>query len=320
MLEPHIGGTRHATPIAGLLSHIKNADVLLPGVTLDPNLWQLSCDHPYLLAGILAVSACHLAHHTGDPPAHRLTEYTLASTALRLFRSAVMKPPTSRPGSDALLLTSMMLNTLAFAAVDDDTDVAASWVFSDDENRLSWLEVQLGLKPLLLSSRAFRDGSLLAPIFSASRLDGHVPRDLRVGDGMNAEAKPGMSVGFASEEEAVDDDEDLAGPAKALAKARQFHPSEENFFRYVQFVGEVELGFVRRLYCRDEKALWIFGRWLGLVDQIPGVWWAKKRVRRDQEAVLRFLRSAKVSEREGSEGAVWRQRLKLLILNGSASD
>jgi hypothetical protein len=319
-LEPYMGtmkvlSSRYATSIGKLLSHMEDDDhgiVFLPKLTLDPALWQLSCQHPHLLAAILAVSACHLGHFALDASAHRVAEYALASTAVRLFRSALLQPPGSRSGWDALLLTSMMLNTLSFAAVEDGSDVSASWVFSDDENRLSWLEIQLGLKPLLLLSRGFRDGSILTPVFCASSLDGsECSSENDANGGTNAESSREGLAELVVGEEGAGGAQNLSDGVKVLATAERFPPSKENFFRYVQFIGELDSEFVGRLCCRDEWALWIFGYWLGLVGRIPGMWWACKRVRRDRAAIWDYLvDNAGVCGRGGREGALWRRRME----------
>ncbi|KAB5585649.1 hypothetical protein GE09DRAFT_1234161 [Coniochaeta sp. 2T2.1] len=178
ILEPHlqavgIADRRSATSLSVLLSHVTGGLgglVFLTMLPLDPCLWHLCCQHHHLLAALLAVSASHLNHHAPDAAMHRIAHFGLSSVAFSLFRSAVQEQPVSQPESDALLLTAMMLNTLAFANVDDESDIQQSWVYSEDKGRLGWLALQIGLKPLLLATRPFRSDSLLLPIFAASHL------------------------------------------------------------------------------------------------------------------------------------------------------
>ncbi|GAB1316948.1 Sterol uptake control protein 2 [Madurella fahalii] len=315
--------SRNATPVNILLSHITSAQgsgVFGPMIPLDPSIWDLSCRHPHLLAALLAVSSCHLNYHTVDASAHRAAEYTFASTALALFRPALLQELNSQTGSDALLLTSMTLNMLAFAAVNEDSDQFASWVFSDDKNRLSWLGLQLGLKPLLLATKPFRNQSLLQPMFAASDDEyktfstdtaslGRLPEgwtelissglDCCRVDGEQCSGKRNATCGRA-----------LVEPVRALADTKRLRPSAENMFRYVQFVGKMEPEFLRLLYERDERTLWIFGYWLGLVGRL-GMWWSDKRVQRDRAAIKTFLMEVKgVCERDGPQGVMWRQRME----------
>lgn len=315
--------SRNTTPVRTLLSHLtggQGSGVFGVMTLLDPSIWDLSCRYPHLLAALLAVSACHLNHHTVDASAHRLAQYTFASTALALFRPALLQELNSQPGSDALLLTSMMLNMLAFAAVDEDLDLSTSWVFSHDKNRLGWLELQLGLKPLLLATKSFRHQSLLQPMFAASD-DEHKTFST---DTTSLERVPegwteliscsldhcSMDAGHGSGKEEATYDQVLAEPVRILAETERLHPSEENTFRYVQFAGKIGPEFLRLLYERDERALWIFGYWLGLLGRM-GMWWSSRRVKRDWVAIRTFLIDTKgVCERRGPQGAMWRRRMK----------
>ncbi|KXX76818.1 hypothetical protein MMYC01_207042 [Madurella mycetomatis] len=287
---------------------------------LDPSIWDLSCRHPHLLAALLAVSACHLNHHTADASAHRVAQYTFASTALELFRPALLQELNSAAGSDALLLTSMMLNALAFAAVDEDSDLCTSWVFSDDKNRLSWLELQLGVKPLLIATRPFRRQSLLQPMFAASddeqkTFSTDTASLERVPEGWAELISDNldhcsMDSGHGSGKKEATFDQVLAGPVRILAETERLQPSEENMFRYVQFVGKIGPEFLRLLYERDERALWIFGYWLGLLGHM-GMWWSSKRAQRDWAAIRTFLVETKgVCRRRGLQGAMWRRRME----------
>ncbi|KAK4442550.1 sterol uptake control protein 2 [Podospora aff. communis PSN243] len=305
VLEPELqaaGATTssNATPIGALLFHVTEDlgrggfFTLLP---LNPALWDLSCRHSHLLASVLAVSACHLSNHTPDPLSHHVAECTLTSTACRLFRNAVSQIPTNPAESDALLLSAMMLNTLAFAAVDDPSAVHKSWVFSDDEDRLDWLSIQLGLRPLLMATSPFRSLSLLQPLFAASVCT-------------REEGEEIAQVENDTDESDEDDGNPLSGPMKVLKMISLLPPCEENLFRYVQFIGALEPEFVQLLRRRDEHALWMFGVWLGLIGRLPRMWMFRKRVRRDRAAIRQFLERREVCEREGRQGAMWRERME----------
>jgi len=305
LLEPqmHAAGIttgQNATPIGALLSHIAQdlgRGGFLTLVPLSPALWDLSCQHHHLLAAILAVSACHLSNHAPNASAHRMAEYSLSTAACKLFRSAVSQPPKSRAESDALLLTAMMLNTLAFAAVEDASDISQSWVFSDDEDRLGWLSLQTGLRPLLMATKEFRSESLLQFVFAASVC--HAPQgseDNRGYDSTDVRHWEGH-------------DSSLAEPARVLGIVRRLAPLAGNLFRYVQFVGALGPEFLQLLHDRDEHALWMFGFWLGLIGRLPGMWWFSRRVQRDRTAIWRFLHKKGVCEREGGQGVLWRQRM-----------
>ncbi|KAK0625938.1 hypothetical protein B0T14DRAFT_508801 [Immersiella caudata] len=302
--EMHAAGiltNQNATPIGALLSHV--TDDLGRGsfftmMPLSPGLWDLSCRHPYLLATVLAVSACHLSNHVPDPSAYRIAECSLTSAACRLFRAAVSQLPSTREEADALLMSAMLINTLAFAAVDDASDVERSWVFSNDEDRLDWLSIQLGLRPLLMATKAFHNESLLRPLFTASfciRTEGE-KLSQEEDDGHNWSSGDGHVA--------------LAVPMSALRVISRLPPVEENLFRYVQFIGALEPDFLQLLHRRNEDAMWMFGAWLGLVGRLPRMWFFHRRVRRDRAAIRQFLEKRGVCEREGEAGVVWRERME----------
>jgi len=61
------------------------------------------------------------------------------------------------------------------------------------------------------------------------------------------------------------------------------------------------------LYDRNEKALWLFGYWLGLMCRFEGMWWSDKRAKRDFMAIGLWLKLRRLTERPGAEGEMWRR-------------
>ncbi|KAL6405073.1 hypothetical protein AUP68_11916 [Ilyonectria robusta] len=106
-------------------------------------------------------TACHLRHHTARPTAHEIAECHQQRATLQGFLPALHQR-LDQSRSDALLTTAMFLNLLAVAFV-DDARLSASWVVGSDRGRLGWLELQLGLKPLLMATSRLRDASALQP-------------------------------------------------------------------------------------------------------------------------------------------------------------
>lgn len=151
--------------VDSLLHHYNQNYEAISGGILPPT-WKLPGDHGHLLAATLAVSACHLRHHTARPTAHEIAECHQQRVTLQGFQTALHQR-LDQSRSDALLTTAMFLSLLAFAFV-DDARLSASWVVGSDRGRLGWLELQLGLKPLLMAASRFRDASALQPMFEAS--------------------------------------------------------------------------------------------------------------------------------------------------------
>jgi hypothetical protein len=301
----------------------------------------LSKSYSHVRNTILTISACHLRHLAPNLLRHRIAEHFQQSLALQEYQKALDTPleALGQSGVDALLLSAILLNILAFAlpsyeyADRKDPDPTTSWVFSPREDRLGWLAMQAGLKPLLLATTKYLDKTLsfLGPIFFGLDHD----RWEFVGVGEELEQVPDTWVkafeltsgGCGSEHgiphhgaEATESGKDniqardsvnavFRQPVRILAELRTVEPTRANVFKYLQFVGKLELEFRAFLRDRDERALWLFGYWLGLMCRYKGLWWCDKRVRRDFRAVHMWLDQLHLTERRGEEGAIWREMM-----------
>ena len=116
---------------------------------------------------------------------------------------------------------------------------------------------------------------------------------------------------FRSQFSAVSDSDRLfRGPLRVLAELRALEPSRRNLLRYFQFMGHLQPEFRLLLHYRDERALWAFGMWLGLVCRFRGVWWTERRARRDFLAIRSWLHQVGVERRPGPEGRLWRELIQ----------
>ncbi len=190
--------------------------------------------------------------------------------ALRSYQAELARPLNAhtQDGIDILILAAMFINLFAFVLPPEEdaspmaesmADTRMSWVFSTREDRLRWLSIQLGLKPLLLATRPWHDGTSLKPLFKASDDEkGTFSRK----DGSMAGVPPSWLLVFGLQQ----DGDDIVSQAEAqmnrrlfreplrlLAKIRRLEPSKNNMFRYLQFIGRLEPEFRDKLYVRDEK-------------------------------------------------------------------
>lgn len=286
---------------------------------------------------MLAVAACHLRHHAGHggqgpppPDPHRVAEHFRGSLALRDFRAAMSQRPLdalARADTGVLVLAAVLLNLLAFVLPADEdvagahaagADPSRSWVFSARPDRLGWLAVQFGLRPLLLETRPRRRGISLGPLLGAPEYDvgGEFSRGgLALLDGVPdawldvfglARGREGRRVSSSSSEVAQFLFWD---PLRLLVVLRDLEPVDANIYLYLRFVGTLEHEFRSLLYERDEKALWLFGYWLGLMCRFEHIWWCGRRVRRDFTAIVMWLRSCEVTARPGREGLLWTEMM-----------
>ena len=295
------------------MRHATNTMSPVLGTFFNNSFWELVWSHPFLLASILAVSASHLSYHTSDPTRHRVAECALLSTSLETFRPALSQPLNAQR-SDAFVITSMLLNNLAFSRL-ESLDPLESWVFEDREDRLSWLSLQMGMKPLLMATAPFRKQSLLGPLYDASdddagtfsrkggRLDRVPVHWMQLATEMDERVD---AVGGKDEE--IDEGQPFQEAVRLLAEIRLLPPSLDNTFLYVAFFKALDIRFVRLLYSRDEGALWMFGYWLGLIARLD-MWWCKRRAIRDWTAIREFLWAREMA----FKGDEWNDRRRLLI-------
>ncbi|KAK7218279.1 hypothetical protein V2G26_006282 [Clonostachys chloroleuca] len=298
------------TPRFTLLRHFYHVFAQLDmfdGVATDPVV-SLALSRPHLMNAMLAVSASHLRCHATTPvPSHRIAEHYQQSLAVRGFQTALEESwdPLS---ADALLLTSMLLNLLTFSIVEDD-DPWKSWVFSDDPDRLGWLGLHLGMKPLLISTAAYRkEGTMLQWMFDASDDDKRT---------FNGTPQPLDRVPRAwtelcgispSQAHRPDPDHVFYEPVRILGELKDMEPRHELLFIYVSFVGKLHNEFRRLLESGNPAAMWLFGYWLGLVARF-NFWWCNNRVRRDHQAICIWFELRGFAKRAGPEGEMWRELL-----------
>jgi hypothetical protein len=276
------------------------------GQFLSTTAWTLASRSDYVFQSLLAVSACHMRYLTKNAQSHQVAEHYHQVLALRSFQSALV-PAKDQNHADSLVFTSMLLNLLAFAYVENDSP-QASWVFSTSDSRLDWLKVCMGLKPLLYSTRRWREGSSLKPVFEASDDEWRSFTTY----GMSLEGVPGqwMQMMFGNSDSAAlstprRDFNIFREPIRILAKLRSTEPSVQNVTKFTQFIGALDPPFLELLLERDERALFVFGYWLGLMCHFE-IWWGSLRVKRDFDAIRLWLQQLKLENKAGKEGEMWR--------------
>ncbi len=265
------------------------------GQPFDRQLWDLACQYKFFVSTMLAVSACHLRHHTANASAHHIAELGQLSAAITTLQPA-LTAPMQKDRADALLCTAVMLNAVTFASVVGQS-LSTSWVFSESADRLQWLDLQMQYKKLEEATFQFRESSLLQPILDAS--DTQVPCNDAAEDTSLEEIPPDMVN--VDREQAYAKLQPYLEPVSVLAQLRLAEPDCYNSFAYIGLLKKLRKGFRDLLYERDLPALWIFGYWLGLLGRL-NIWWCSPRVERDWAAVLCFLREKNLHERPGDEG------------------
>lgn len=99
-------------------------------------------------------------------------------------------------------------------------------------------------------------------------------------------------------------------PLRILAELWRVPATGRALPEYFQFPGKLEPEFRQRLFVRDEKTLWLFGMWMGLLCRFDNVWWVRRRARCDFRAVRLWLHFVGVARRPGAEGQLWQSLLR----------
>ena len=99
-------------------------------------------------------------------------------------------------------------------------------------------------------------------------------------------------------------------PLRVISELRHIEANERTLVQYFQFVGQLDNDYRQKLYERDEKALWIFGMWMGLLCRFDNVWWTRRRTRCDFRAIRLWLHLVGVAQRPGREGQIWQKLLQ----------
>jgi hypothetical protein len=286
---------------------------------------SLSKSNSLIRNTILAITACHMRHMSPGILEHRIAEYYYQSLAIRDFQISLEKPGKllGQQGVDAMLLAALLLNMIAFTLPHQENrvenDLRSSWVFSSREDRLGWLALQAGLRPLLISLSAYLEKTVrfLDPIMFGHRRVGWTTSrkpqsfDIVPESWIRAFKLKNSSSSCDSETDA-DPNDSLRPAAIALAYLRGIDPQQSKIFLNLMFLTKIHGDFRLLLYKKDERAMWLFGYWLGLMCRYKGIWWCEQRVRRDYQAVCMFLDKLHLSERAGEDGLYWKDMMQEL--------
>jgi len=315
---------KNGTPSIQLLHHFcTNWDAIfrMPG---RDELVSLSQSNSLIRNTLLAITACHLRHMSPRILQHRIAEHFYQSLAIQDFQIALETPSKSlgQQGVNALLLAALLLNMIAFTLPHQDNgvedDPKSSWVFSLREDRLGWLALQAGLRPLSISLSAYTDKTVafLDPIMFGHGKAGW--REIRKFRNLGIVPESWIrafklkndSFSYGSNDA---DQNAIFGPATiALAYLRSIHPPQSMILFNWVFLMKIHGDLKSLLYKKDERALWLLGYWLGLMCRYEGIWWCERRVRRDYEAVRMRLRELHLGERAGVDGLYWKDMMQEL--------
>ncbi|KAF2653990.1 hypothetical protein K491DRAFT_601649 [Lophiostoma macrostomum CBS 122681] len=315
-----------ATPNLNLIQHFLTHWHRIFQIPFQDNIMSLSKSDPLIRSTVLAVAACHLRHVSPGVLQHRIAEHVQQSVALRQFQKVLDTPREhmSQSDVDALFLSAMLLNMIAFAlpeaeAVHDAT-AAMSLAFSSHEDRLGWLDLQAGFRPLLLAFDVYIEKTMefIGPLFFDDERSGEHWDFTMLSKGLDRIPPRWVQIfeldglGFGCDTDGNTPAAVYRAPATFLAYMKDVETIRCNMFKAGQFPAKIGLAFRALLFDRDERALWLLGYWLGIMCRYPSVWWCQRRAKRDYSAVCLYLGGLQVVNKPGSEGEQWRELMQEL--------
>jgi hypothetical protein len=278
----------------------------------------MSAANPLVESTFLAVAACHLRYVSPGVLQHRIAEHFQQSLLLSHLQKLLNTPSDQflQSDADAAILCATLLNVITFVLPDShtatDTDPTSSWVFSMYENCLGWLDLQVGLRPLLLSMAPYFVNTMnfLGPIFLGAEKQTwefkKMPQavELIPKTWIDFFELKDFTVGCDSKSNEIG--EIFRAPVIILAQLRSLESrSLSNVYKCFQFLAKVQKEFRALLREKDDRVLWLFGYWLGILCRFDGIWWCEKRAKRDYTAICMWLRQRDLGKRSGIEGRRW---------------
>jgi hypothetical protein len=307
-------GAKEGTCQFNVVRHFqKNWDKIfhMPGIY---RIIALSQTQQPVYNAMLAVSASHLRHIAPGVTQHRIAEHSYQSLAFKQYRNILDAPreALSKIDLESLLISAMLLNILTFPLREDgyEREESEPWVSGSCEEWKGWLSLQSGIKPLVISTTSQIDEmrTLIGQTMFGSGGSWPTP-NFKPDSGSLPHA---WATIFNIED--PDDNEAFKLPIAILRELQNMQPLLLNVFRHLLFVWKMPPRFGVLLCNKDERALWLFGVWLGLLCRYEGAWWCHQRVTRNYEAICMYLGRLRLYERPGAEGKMWSELLGELEL------
>ncbi|KAJ9662444.1 hypothetical protein H2198_001333 [Neophaeococcomyces mojaviensis] len=276
--------------------------------------------NPLVRNTILATTASHLRHLSPNTKEYQVSEHYHKSLVIQNLREALATPQEllGQDGAKALLMSAILLNMISFAISEHESeDPETSWVFSTKEDRVNWLALQTGLRSILQSLTVYIEDvvEFLGPIFLGGGKESwdfkNMQQDLTgiPQSWINIFQLQNSSMGEGCDPASTDYNDMYRLAIIQLSIIRKVECIRSNTFRCLQFLSKIPPSFRALLHHRDERALWLFGYWLGLMCRFKDVWWFRKRVVRDHKAIVLWLKRLHLEQLPGTKGDDWREMM-----------
>ena len=158
-------------------------------------------------------------------------------------------------------LPSMMINMQYFCYV-DSTNPRDSWVFSGSPSRLDWLNMQMGLMPLVQSTAQHHASSLLRPLWEYAAYE----RDASKGLPLDMLRLCGIREDAANLQR-----NSYWQALQSLAPLMLVERCTNNLIKYLSCLAGLNKKFFAKAQVNDHRALLILAYWFGLMCAFPWV-------------------------------------------------
>lgn len=321
----HIGPELKQSIDDHLLLHLVASCKNIFSIHQDAALISMSKSSTLVRNTILATAASNLRHLSPSTKCYQVQENFHQIQVVRSLQEALNTPQDrlGQEGAKQLLLSMVLLNVSSFTVQDHEPEEPElSWVFSDDDNRLGWLALQAGTRPVLLSLTSYIDVVMefLGPIFiggdkTACGTQEIIPDISRIPESWARVFRlRKVQAPYSCDSVSSDPAELYRLAVIRLVRLQDIEFLPENVYVCILFLNNLSPPFRSLLARRDPRALWLLGYWMGLMRRFDRVWWLAKRVKRDHMAIVAYLDGLRLDQIPGEEGKSWGELMMELKL------
>ena len=238
--------------------------------------------HAHVMHIMLAVSAAHRRTLSGNP-GQSPEELAHLTHAISIFRRTLERDWDQE--ADAVLTTSMFLCILHFLDGPIPVDRASTQTQLRSQS-FSWMQVQIGLVPLLARASEHASSNIWLPFFNDSDPDLSLLHDERSG----TKGIPDQFVSlFEISPNSDCDYHPYLRPLRRICALLAIEKSPRNVLKFMQFVQGLSSKFIQLLQQLDPRALLLFGYWVSLLRDTE-LWWCRDRMRNQYRAICAHLK------------------------------
>lgn len=246
---------------------------------------NVRAQHPFLMHGILALTAGYCRSLTSELPSRASSEELLhISQCTSLFRARLASPVglVSPVDKDALWAAASTLGVLAFSSL-DATSAADSWPLTPTSpSDLEWMRISEGKMAVYHVVDPLRPESLFSAMAS-TYAQVHAPLPMAGIDGISPRLAKVCNLQGSSTAESSP----FFTPAHAISKLCSLSDSHLTTGRALAFLAQMPTQFKSLLHAKDPVALLLLYLWY--CKARLAVWWVDLRARVECPAILLFL-------------------------------